>query len=217
MSGSIPQHLAWFASKSGLEGNSPWSQLSQYPTSAMQLILTSTFLAFAVARQGSRSVWDTFWWNEGNDGGGANEMLTLLYEFKEFMDSAVWEELLFGCLLYAQHVKSVKSDFVVRIYLPLLVLYSVLNIRSWQRGLIRTPAVALGSSRPFHSDVHQTLAVDLAGRSPKAWLHSGATPPKCHDRKVVDSGSEAWHQKLDSICLEWFRELAALGSLYSVG
>ena len=64
-----------------------------------------------------------FFLNEGNDGGGANEMLTLLYEFKEFMDSAVREELLFGCLLYAQHVKSVKPDFVVRIYLPLLVLY----------------------------------------------------------------------------------------------
>lgn len=82
----------------------------------------------------------------------------------------------------------------------------------------QTTGVALGSSRPFHSDVHQTLAVDLAGRSPKAWLHSGATPPKCHDRKVVDSSSEAWHEKLDSICLDWFGELITLKLLHlSVG
>ena len=46
--------------------------------------------------------------------------------------------------------------------------------------------------RPFH-DVHPTLAVDLVGRSPKAWLKkTSATPPKCHDRKVVDSGSAPW-------------------------
>lgn len=53
--------------------------------------------------------------------------------------------------------------------------------------------LALALARPFH-DVHPTLAVDLVGRSPKAWLRTGATAPKCHDRKVVDSNSDKFVQ-----------------------
>lgn len=50
-----------------------------------------------------------------------------------------------------------------------------------------TTVVALAAARPFHNEA-RTLAVDLVGRSPKAWLQ-GSPAPKCHDRKVVDSNS----------------------------
>ena len=58
-------------------------------------------------------------------------------------------------------------------------------------------------ARPFHSG-HQSLAVDLVGRSPKAWLYGGAPGPKCHDKKVVDSGSEAWQGRLVLFLLQLF-------------
>ncbi len=50
-----------------------------------------------------------------------------------------------------------------------------------------TTVVALAAARPFHNEA-RTLAVDLVGRSPKAWLQ-GSPAAKCNDRKVVDSNS----------------------------
>jgi len=55
-----------------------------------------------------------------------------------------------------------------------------------------TTVVALAAARPFHNEA-RTLAVDLVGRSPKAWLQ-GSPAPKCHDRKVVDSNSDKFLQ-----------------------
>ncbi|CAK9095756.1 unnamed protein product, partial [Durusdinium trenchii] len=59
--------------------------------------------------------------------------------------------------------------------------------------ILTSTFLLLAVARPFHSG-HQSLAVDLVGRSPKAWLYGGAPGPKCHDKKVVDSGSDKFVQ-----------------------
>ena len=68
-----------------------------------------------------------------------------------------------------------------------------LRSNSTMQFLTITTVVALAAARPFHNEA-RTLAVDLVGRSPKAWLQ-GSPAPKCNDRKVVDSNSHLENQR----------------------
>ena len=69
--------------------------------------------------------------------------------------------------------------------------------------------LALALARPFHTE-HQTLAVDLLGRSPKAWLRAATVVPKCNDRKVVDSSSVPWRHAFQCVSLKFFAILMFL-------
>lgn len=76
-----------------------------------------------------------------------------------------------------------------------------LRSNSTMQFLTITTVVALAAARPFHNEA-RTLAVDLVGRSPKAWLQ-GSPAPKCNDRKVVDSNSHLENQRF--LPCQWWR------------
>lgn len=149
--------------------------------------------------------WDTFRWNEGNDRGETNEMVRFLYEFKAFMDSAEWEELLFGCLQYSQHV---RSELVVRIY----TIYTCLYCTVYWISTLRNVDLSFPnhwSSSGFVEAISQWRPPDV-GCGSCGTLTESMAPFWCNSSKVpwskscgFQQWSLAWKAWFDLFGLVW--------------